>query len=119
MRKILTAAVAVAGIAGFGGTAGAGVQDGPVTETHKCEARATDTHRFVFRAGEPAAVLINGDRDTDLDLEVFDATGRLVASDYGLTDVAVCTWTPAQTGVYTIRVKNLGGVWNRYTLRTN
>ncbi len=74
-----------------------------------------------FYGGETATVSIAGDGDTDLDLFIYDMNGRLVAQGIGLTDRETVSWyVPGnRTQTYRIVVRNLGGVWNRYTLRTN
>ena len=49
----------------------------------------------------------------------YDENGNLIDSDTDNTDQCVCTFTPRWTGRFTIRIKNLGRVYNRYTLYTN
>jgi hypothetical protein len=89
-------------------------------------APGVDTNRSVtyferFYGGELATVSIVGDGDTDLDIFVYDAQGRLVAQGVGPTDIESVSWfVPGnQIQTYRIVVRNLGGVWNRYTMRTN
>ena len=47
--------------------------------------------------------------------------GRLIGQGIGLTDRETVTWyVPGnQIQTYRIVVRNLGGVWNRFTMRTN
>lgn len=51
---------------------------------------------------------IIGDGGTDVDIEVYDANGKMIASDTNYSDIAFVRWAPNQTQIYTIRVKNLG-----------
>jgi len=83
------------------------------------EAQMTDVYRITFVRGESAVVRVIGDGDTDLDLYVYDENGRLVAEDSDSTDYCVVSWTPRWTGTFTVKIVNLGRVYNAYTLTTN
>lgn len=74
---------------------------------------------IVFRGGEAAFVALKGDGDTDLDLYIYDDNGNLVAKDDDGLDLCIARWTPRYTGYFTIVVRNRGGVYNRYVMRTN
>lgn len=82
-------------------------------------AHTTDTYNVRFRGGEVACVIVNGDGDTDLDLYIYDDNGNFITSDTDSTDTCVCTWTPRYTGNFTIKIKNLGRVYNRYAMAIN
>ena len=98
----------------------AGLSGGPRTTTTSVRAHGTDTFEpMLFRGGEKARVVIDGDRDTDLDLYVYDMGGNLVASDDDDTDYCIAEWWPNGTRYYKVVVKNRGSVYNVYTLRTN
>lgn len=77
------------------------------------------THTFTAYvvAGVPAAVTIRGDGDTDLDLYVYNRFGQLVAADDDGTDLCIVRWVPASSGMVTIRVVNLGSVYNDYVIQ--
>jgi hypothetical protein len=92
---------------------------GPGEVNTRVEAHDTDSYEIRFHGDEVAQIIVRGDGDTDLDLFVYDENGNLVASDTDSTDVCVVTWTPRWTGNFRVRVKNLGRVYNRYTLTTN
>ena len=92
---------------------------GPGVITTIVQARATDTYTISFRAGHVAEILVVGDGDTDLDLFVYDSNGNLIVFDDDYTDVCYVRWTPRWTGPFTVKVVNLGRVWNQYTLTTN
>ena len=92
---------------------------GPGEINTRVEAHDTDSYEIRFYGDEVAQIIVRGDGDTDLDLFVYDENGNLVASDTDSTDVCVVTWTPRWTGNFRVRVKNLGRVYNRYTLTTN
>ena len=55
-----------------------------------------------------AEFAVIGDGSTDVDLEVFDPQGKLVAKDDRFTDLALVRWVPTMSQEYTIKVKNLG-----------
>ncbi len=92
---------------------------GPARHVDRVLAGHTDVYTINFRGGEQAMVIVSGDGDTDLDLYVYDENGNLIDSDTDNTDQCVCTFTPRWTGPFTIRIKNLGRVYNQYTLVTN
>lgn len=104
-------------IKSVGGTKGA--TTGPVYHIDTVRAHSTDSYSIRFRGGESAIVTVSGDGDTDLDLYVYDENGNLIDSDTDRTDQCICTFNPRWTGPFTIRIKNLGNVYNRYVLRTN
>lgn len=89
------------------------------THYDRVEANTTDTYTIRFRGGEEACVIVCGDGDTDLDLYVYDENGNLVDSDTDATDACVAVWNPKWTGPFTIKIKNLGNVYNRYSLTVN
>jgi hypothetical protein len=96
-----------------------GAIGGPRRSTTSVSANSVDVFTIRFRGYESAIVALRGDGDTDLDLYIYDDNGNLVARDDDYTDGCVASWTPRYTGVFTIRVKNRGSVYNRYTLATN
>ncbi len=54
---------------------------------YRAEANSQNTHPMCVRRGQYVRVRING--DTDLDLFVYDAQGRLVGQDLSLDDKVV------------------------------
>ena len=92
---------------------------GPVRHTDKVNAGATDTYSITFRGGELAMIIVSGDGDTDLDLSVYDENGNLITSDTDGSDDCVVSFTPKWTGVFKVKIKNYGRVYNRYVLITN
>jgi hypothetical protein len=90
----------------------AGAVKGPRRWSEKVPANDKVVFNIEFRGGQTAEFAIIGDGDTDVDVFVRDANGRLVASDTGLSDLGLVRWRPAQDQVYRIEVVNLGGVWN-------
>ncbi|MBM4073454.1 MAG: hypothetical protein FJ271_31700 [Planctomycetes bacterium] len=107
------------GVLGLAGAVEAGRIPGPGIDTRRCEAYSSVTYHDTFRGGELAVVSIVGDGDTDLDVFVYDRFGNLIVQGIGLTDRETVRWVPRSTGTYRIVVRNLGGVWNRYSLATN
>jgi hypothetical protein len=70
-----------------------------------------------FYGGELAMVTVAGNGFTQLSVAVYDENGNFVTSNSGYT--CMVTWTPIWTGRFTIKVTNLGGSSNLYTMRTN
>lgn len=82
-------------------------------------ANSSVTYNISFRAGQLAQVIVIGDGDTDLDVYVYDSNDNLITSDSDYTDDCICQWYPKWTGRFRIVIRNRGGVYNRYVLRTN
>lgn len=96
-----------------------GRTQGPGVSHTRVEAFATDYFTESFRGGEYAHVSIVGDGDTDLDLYIYDENGNEICAALGYTDRESCGFTPRWTGSFRIEVRNLGNIWNAYTIRTN
>jgi len=64
-------------------------------------------------------LFVRGDRNSDLDLYVYDENGFLVAKDDDDTDDCRVRFTPRWTGSFTIKVVNLGHYANTYVIGTN
>ncbi|MEO0481218.1 MAG: hypothetical protein AAF196_17250 [Planctomycetota bacterium] len=109
----------LAAIGAMESTASRGAVSGPISHVDRVLAQTVDVYRIEFRGDEFARVVVDGDGDTDLDLYIFDENGNLITSDTDLTDYCVCSWTPRWTGTFRIEIRNLGGVYNEYTLTTN
>jgi len=98
----------------------AGPVHGPFTVVRRISKEGTDLLRFHYEAGKgPARITIRGDGDTNLDLFVFGPKKQEVARATGPTDREQVTWEPKATGYYTIKVQNLGEIWNQYVLTTD
>ncbi len=92
---------------------------GPMRTNDRVLGGYTDTWKIQFRGGETAYVCVIGDGDTDLDLFVYDANGNFITSDTDSSDYCVVSFTPRWTGTFYIKIKNLGRVYNNYTIITN
>ena len=74
----------------------------------------------VFEGRKPAEIIVVGDGDGDLDLWVYDGNnGVLIDSDTDTTSVCVAEWTTKYEGPFTIVVKNVGNVWERFYVLAN
>lgn len=85
----------------------------------RVRAEATDVYKIDFRGGRDAEVYVRGDGDTDLDLFITDENGNDICSDTETDDRPYCSWSPRWTGEFTVRIENLGDVYNEYELYTN
>ena len=92
---------------------------GPASSVTRVKARSSDIYRLSFRGGEKAELAIAGDNDTDLDIYVYDENGNAICSSTTTSDNEYCSWYPRWTGIFVIKVKNLGSVYNQYRLVTN
>jgi hypothetical protein len=82
----------------------------------RVQAFATDTWRAWTPVGQ-TRVVVEGDGDTDLDCWVYDRFGRLLGQDVDGTDLCIVDFRNPSSGELTIRIRNLGGVYNNYELR--
>jgi len=96
-----------------------GAVGGPKIKRTSVSSFSVDRYHISFRGGQVARILLRGDHDTDLDLYVYDENGHLIVSDTDRTDTCYVRWYPRWTGPFTIRVRNRGRVYNRYTVVTN
>lgn len=75
---------------------------------------------ITFEGGEPAMVMIVGDGDTDLDMFITDRYGNEICSGLSYSDRETCGWVVEGGDTeYTVRVTNLGDVWNAVKIYTN
>jgi hypothetical protein len=88
----------------------------PLSKNDSVKARATDVYRVTLVGGEMTTVTVRGDGDTDLDLYIYDESGRLVSKDDDLTDFCVCRFFVPRTATYQIKIVNRGNVFNRYNI---
>jgi hypothetical protein len=96
-----------------------GALSGPAGGTYQVQAGVTDTFTVAFKAGEGAMVVVMGDGDTDLDLLIYDENGNLIVKDDGRSDQCLVSWVPRWTGNFRIHVRNLGIVYNKYSIAHN
>lgn len=76
----------------------------------------TDSWRIALSGDVPAELGLIGDGDGALGLTVTDDTGSIVcALPPGLAP-ALCRFTPARNGFFTVEIRNLGQVQNSYQL---
>jgi hypothetical protein len=80
---------------------------------------ATDVFEISFKASEPAQVGVAGLGDADVDLRVFDESWNEICAATSDSAREYCSWVPATTGVFRIRVRNQGKTADDYVLVTN
>ena len=93
--------------------------NGPFMYEDVVYSKSEEKYTCKFWANELAEVAVVGDGDTDLDLYIYDSNGNLITKDEDLSDNCYCSWVPAWTGTFTIKVKNRGDVYNKFVLLTN
>jgi hypothetical protein len=120
MKKIVVLCVALAVLtAVVVPVAHANRVNGPGTDSKTCLAFGSVTYHEQFYGNSTAVVSISGDGHTDLDIFVYDLSGRLITQGIGLTDRETVSWYVPVTGTYRIVVRNLGATYNHYGLATN
>ncbi len=96
-----------------------GAAGGPQYAVKLLPAYSTVRYVIPFRQGEWARIAITGDHDSDMDFWVYDENGNLVVSDTDNTDIALFEFIPLWTSDFTVVIKNLGSISNRFVLVTN
>jgi len=96
-----------------------GPNQGPKQGRETVAASGSVFYTLPFQANQLAQVYVSGDGSTDLDVYVYDQNGNLVDFNDGYDDECLVRWVPKQTEQFTVVVKNLGRVQNRYTITTN
>jgi hypothetical protein len=81
------------------------------------DAHSSDFWTLKLRADVTYTITVVGDGDTDLDGYLRDENGNSIDSDTDLTDVLVLSVTPRWSGPFTLEIRNLGAVFNRYVLQ--
>ena len=96
-----------------------GAQRGPWAD--KVTASIVQPSEFLvtFAKGVKATFGIRGDGDSDLELEIVDATGKKMCAPPQAGDVKSCNWVPIETAEYQIVVRNKGAAANRFTYYHN
>jgi hypothetical protein len=95
----------------------AGALGGPKIARESVGSRSVDRYTITFRAGERGRVWAVG--DGDIDIEVYDENGNLIARDNDDDAEPEVAFTPRWTGPFTIRVINNERYRVDYVLRTN
>ena len=81
--------------------------------------QSTDSFLLFFNANEPAEISLMGDGDSDLDLFVYDVSGKAISEDARPNDFAYAVWTPAMAAPFRVEVRNLGERANQYCAYSN
>jgi hypothetical protein len=80
---------------------------------------ALDDWRLPLSGVVPAEIALIGDGGGPLGLTVSDEAGAVICSRPATVDPALCRFTPARNGFFTVRVLNAGPEWNTYQLVGN
>ena len=111
-KTIRTIVASLLALASFAPATQATPVVGRLQTAERIEAHSTQEYTVWHRGGELTSIIVDGDRDTDLDLYVLDPNGDLVACDTDRTDYCVVSFFVPRTGQYTLRIANLGPVYN-------
>jgi hypothetical protein len=81
--------------------------------------QAKTTFHLDFPANKLAAIWVTSEKQTDIDLLVYDANGKEVASDITLGKDCFVGWMPKTAATYRVVVLNNGFGDNRCVLKHN
>lgn len=97
-----------------------GVVNGPVYNIGKLDGKSSDTYaNLQLEAGTYAEVYIEARDDSDMNLFIFDAQGRLVCSDTDSSAIAYCGFRPKISASFSVKVTNESPNTAQYSLITN
>lgn len=113
--KLLALALALVLLAGAT-AASADTIYGTIRHQDVVEAGATDVYTVTVIGGRAAKVEVKAAMRGDLDLFIYDSQGQLVTWDVRPSENAKAKWYPSRTGTYLIAIRNLGHLYNPYTL---
>lgn len=88
---------------------------GPILRYFRIPSRSTQDWTVTLQGGTTTIFEVSGDGDTDLDLYIFE-NGRQVCSDTRYGDYCIVSVDAYSTCTVTVRIKNLGYVYNDYVL---
>jgi hypothetical protein len=114
MKRILLLAVCASVLAIPGPGAGSPVEGKLSLGRQRIPERARARIDKEFRGGERACVIVKGDHEpvVDLELSVYDDRGKLVAEDKAGGDFVAVIWYPPRDAVYRIEFFNPGAAYN-------
>lgn len=124
MKWFAVIVVAAAAVMAYGEVGRADSKDGPRRWQRTVKKQSEVVYKIVFVADKDinkqyAEFSVIGDGSTDVDIYVFDADGKEVASDTKISDLAHVRWVPTKTQEYTIKVRNLGNQDNACAMGHN
>lgn len=75
-------------------------------ETFNIRSGRAETRRIKLEAGRKADIWVSSEKDSDIDLFVYDESGRKVAADEAMSKDCHVSFTPNQTQVYKVELQN-------------
>ena len=93
--------------------------DGPVSTVKRLGSRESWSFEIDARGAEILRVAAIGDGDTNVDLTVRDASGKLLCADGFGDHYPVCTLSPAAPARLRVHVVNRGALWTRVQVLSN
>jgi hypothetical protein len=75
--------------------------------------------KLTFPAGKKVSVTVRSEKESDINLFVYDAAKKVVAKDDSPGPSCDLTFTPKESGAFTLEVRNLGPGSNRSTLKVD
>ncbi len=101
------------------GVAASPFGNGPVSTVKRLDSRQTWSFDIDARGAEILRIAAIGDGDTDVDLTVRDAAGKLLCADGFGDHYPVCTLSPGAPARLRVHVVNRGALWTRVQILTN
>jgi len=93
--------------------------NGPIATVKDVRARETFAFEVNARGGEILRIAAIGDGDTNIDLVIRDADGRLLCNSGFGDHYPVCTLIPRVAGKVRVSVVNRGEIWTKVQILSN
>jgi len=114
--KLLTLAV-VASLALVSSVAIAAPVGGQKSGHDTIQSGYVQTYTLALRRGEPTVIVVAGNDASDLDCYLYDDGGNEVDRDDDNTDVCRLEVKPLWTGIFTLKIVNVGERTAQYAFR--
>jgi hypothetical protein len=89
----------------------------PIDYSVSLRVQESDSRRIEFKAGTQYRITVTSDRNSDVDILIFDDNSRLVALDESIGPNSLVTFSPRATSAFRVEVRNLGPGNNRSHVR--
>lgn len=89
----------------------------PTEYSVSLNAQRSDSRRIEFKAGMHYRITVTSDRNSDVDILIFDSNNQVVAFDESIGPNSLVMFAPRATGAFRVEIRNLGPGSNRSQVR--
>lgn len=89
----------------------------PTEYSVSLNAQRSESRRIEFKSGKQYRITVTSDRNSDVDILIFDGNNQVVAGDESIGPNSLVTFVPRATGTFRVEIRNLGPGSNRSQVR--